>query len=143
MILVTGATGHLGRAVIRRLLKNTPANKIAAFVRDESKAFDLKEAGFDIRVGSYDDVVSLDAAMRGIEKVLLIASNDEDNRAPRATGNNIARDGGFGLIGIVERAKLLGGVASIESTENSGTTVFVIIPITLNQRNSAKIDIGE
>ena len=34
----------------------------------------------DIRIGNYDDIASLDSAMQGIEKVLLIASNDEDNR---------------------------------------------------------------
>lgn len=49
-------------------------------MRDAAKASDSKEKGVDIRGGSYDDTDSLDAAMPGIEKVLLIASNDEDNR---------------------------------------------------------------
>jgi NAD(P)H dehydrogenase (quinone) len=80
MILITGATGHLGSATIDFLLKKTSANQIAALVRDESKASDLKEKGVDIRIGNYDDIASLDSAMQGIEKVLLIASNDEDNR---------------------------------------------------------------
>ena len=80
MILVTGATGHLGTAVIENLLKKTSANKIAALVRDESKASDLWDKGVTIRIGSYDDIVSLDAAMSGIEKVLLIAGTDEENR---------------------------------------------------------------
>ena len=80
MILVTGATGQLGTAVVKNLLKKTSANQIAAFVRNESKASALKEKGVDIRVGSYDDTASLDKAMHGIEKVLLIAGTDEDNR---------------------------------------------------------------
>ncbi len=80
MILVTGATGQLGTAVVKNLLEKTSANRIAAFVRDESKASALKEKGVDIRVGSYDDTASLDKAMHGIEKVLLIAGTDEDNR---------------------------------------------------------------
>lgn len=80
MILVTGATGQLGTAVIKNLLKKTSASQIAALVRDESKASALKEKGVDIRVGSYDDPASLDKAMQGIEKVLLIAGTDEDNR---------------------------------------------------------------
>jgi NAD(P)H dehydrogenase (quinone) len=80
MILVTGATGQLGTAVITNLLKKTSANEIAALVRDETKASALRELGVDIRVGSYDDTVSLDKAMQGIEKVLLIAGTDEDNR---------------------------------------------------------------
>jgi NAD(P)H dehydrogenase (quinone) len=80
MILVTGATGQLGTAVVQNLLKKTSANQIAALVRDESKASALKEKGVDIRVGSYDDIASLDKAMQGIERVLLIAGTDEDNR---------------------------------------------------------------
>jgi NAD(P)H dehydrogenase (quinone) len=78
MILVTGATGQLGTAVIDHLLKKTSANQIAALVRDENKASALKEQGVDIRVGNYDDPASLDKAMQGIEKVLLIAGTDED-----------------------------------------------------------------
>ena len=80
MILVTGATGQLGTAVIQNLLKKTSATQVAALVRDESKASALKEQGVDIRVGSYDDTASLDKAMQGIETVLLIAGTDEDNR---------------------------------------------------------------
>ena len=80
MILVTGATGQLGTAVVKNLLEKTSANQVAAFVRDESKASDLKEKGVDIRVGSYDDTASLDNAMQGIETVLLIAGTNEDKR---------------------------------------------------------------
>jgi FlaA1/EpsC-like NDP-sugar epimerase len=50
MILVTGATGKLGQAVIHQLLKNTSANNIAALVRVESKAADLKDLGVNIRM---------------------------------------------------------------------------------------------
>ena len=80
MILVTGATGHLGAAVIRNLLEKTSADQVAALVRDERKASDLKEKGVSIRVGDYSNVASLDQAMEGIEKVLLIAGTDEENR---------------------------------------------------------------
>ena len=37
MILVTGATGHLGTAVVNQLLKNTKVNNIVALARDENK----------------------------------------------------------------------------------------------------------
>jgi NAD(P)H dehydrogenase (quinone) len=80
MILLTGATGQLGRIVVRQLLKNTSADKMAALVRDESKAADFKDAGVNIRVGHYDDPASLERAMRGIERVLLIAGTDEERR---------------------------------------------------------------
>lgn len=49
-------------------------------MRDESKASAWKEKRVDIRVGNYDDTDSFDKAMQGIEKVLLIARTDEDNR---------------------------------------------------------------
>ena len=80
MILVTGATGQLGSATIDFLLKKLPASQLAALVRDENKAVALKEKGVTIRVGSYDDTASLDRAMQGVDKVLLIAGTDEDNR---------------------------------------------------------------
>jgi NAD(P)H dehydrogenase (quinone) len=80
MILVTGATGHLGVATIDFLLKKLPPSQLAALVRDERKATALRESGVDIRVGSYDDTASLDKAMQGIDKVLLIAGTDEDKR---------------------------------------------------------------
>lgn len=80
MILITGANGQLGKAVVQNLLGKTSANQIAALVRDESKASALKKKGVDIRVGNYDDTASLGKAMQGIERVLLIAGTDEDNR---------------------------------------------------------------
>jgi len=80
MFLVTGATGHLGGIVIENLMKKTAANEIAALVRDESKAADLKDKGVNIRIGDYSDMESLDQAMQGIEKVLLISGTDEANR---------------------------------------------------------------
>jgi NAD(P)H dehydrogenase (quinone) len=75
MILVTGATGHLGSAVVSHLLKNTAATNIVAFARDENKAKDLKGKGIEVRIGTYDDISSLNLAMKGIEKLLLISGN--------------------------------------------------------------------
>lgn len=49
------------------------------------------------------------------------------------TTKETKQKGGFGLIGIVERAKLLGGVAAIESIKDVGTTVSVILTVTPNQ----------
>ncbi len=80
MILVTGATGQLGGIVVENLLKTTPASNIAVLVRDENKAADLKAKGVEIRVGSYFDKAALDASLQGIEKVLLISSNDFNDR---------------------------------------------------------------
>jgi NAD(P)H dehydrogenase (quinone) len=76
MILVTGATGNLGKAVIQNLLKKVPAKQIAALARDENKGGDLKEKGVDIRLGDYNDMASLVKAMQGVDKLLFVSSND-------------------------------------------------------------------
>jgi NAD(P)H dehydrogenase (quinone) len=80
MILVNGATGQLGGAVIRQLLQRMPANQVIAFVRDETKAAPLLDQGVTLRIGTYDDIDSVDSAMQGVETVLLIAGTDEESR---------------------------------------------------------------
>ena len=79
MILITGASGKIGGAVIKQLLTKTPASNIAALVRDEAKAAHLTEKGVRIRIGDYDDTASLDNAMQGVEKVLLISGGGAQN----------------------------------------------------------------
>lgn len=80
MILITGATGNLGRATVDFLLKKVPANELAVLVRDENKVPDLKEKGVTIRIGDYHDKNSLIAALAGVDKVFLISSNDFNDR---------------------------------------------------------------
>ena len=107
MILVTGATGHLGRVVIEQLLKSRDPGQVAAFVRDAGKAADLQARGVDVRVGDYNDVASLDAAMRDVEKVLLISGTERDEeRGLRQHGNVVdaARRAGARFIAYTGRA---------------------------------------
>lgn len=80
MMLVTGATGQLGSAVVRRLLERTAPADVAVLVRDERKAAPLAERGVAIRVGDYDDTPSLDRAFEGVDRVLLVAGNDPERR---------------------------------------------------------------
>ncbi|MBO0931343.1 SDR family oxidoreductase [Fibrella aquatilis] len=79
MILITGATGHLGTSVIQTLLTKTPANEVVALVRNETKADRLEQQGVNIRVGDYNNTEALDRAMQGVDKVLLIAGGDAPN----------------------------------------------------------------
>jgi len=46
MILVTGATGQLGAAVVRQLLARTDASRIAVLVRDRGRAAGLERQGY-------------------------------------------------------------------------------------------------
>jgi NAD(P)H dehydrogenase (quinone) len=80
MILVTGSTGHLGKATIQFLLNKIPASQIAALARDKDKATERTEKSIDVRVGNYNDYESLKEATKGIDTVLLISSADMDDR---------------------------------------------------------------
>lgn len=81
MILITGATGHFGKATIDHLLKKgIPANTIAALVRDEAKATELKAKGIKIKTGDYNNYASLQSAFAGIDKLLLVSSSDLQDR---------------------------------------------------------------
>jgi NAD(P)H dehydrogenase (quinone) len=80
---VTGASGQLGRLVVQSLLKTWPASDIVAIVRDPAKAEDLAAEGVEIRVATYDDRASLDAAVAGLDRLLLISSNEVGRRIPQ------------------------------------------------------------
>jgi len=81
MILVTGATGHLGKAIIDSLLKKGIAGRnIAALVRNENKAADLKEKGVQVRIGDYTDYGGLKSALVGVDHLMLVSSSDMSDR---------------------------------------------------------------
>ncbi len=95
-ILVTGATGHFGKAVIDFLLKKgTPVTSFTALVRDEAKAENLNTLGIELRKGEYEDYASLVKAFTGVDKLLLVSSNDIDNRrAQQANAVKAATEAG-------------------------------------------------
>ncbi|WP_428660121.1 SDR family oxidoreductase [Runella sp.] len=80
MILVTGATGHLGKATIDFLLNTVSANQIAALVRDEAKAEELAAKGVELRRGDYNDIDSLEKAFAGVDTLLLVSSASLEDR---------------------------------------------------------------
>ena len=74
MILITGATGALGQQTIKHLLKLKDAKEITVLVRNESKAQTFIDQGINVKIGSYEDINSLEQAMQGIDQLLLIPS---------------------------------------------------------------------
>jgi len=104
MILITGATGQLGRAVVKQLAKRVAAERIGVFVHDERKAADLKEQGVKLFVGNYDDIASLDQAMRGVEKVLLISGTEQNRIQQHQNVVDAAQRAGVQLIAYTSRA---------------------------------------
>ncbi|XBS70238.1 SDR family oxidoreductase [Acerihabitans sp. KWT182] len=83
MIVITGATGQLGRLVIAELLKTRPAAELIAAVRTPSKAQDLAALGVNVRQADYNEPATLDKAFDGATKVLLISSSDVGRRVPQ------------------------------------------------------------
>ncbi len=79
-ILVTGATGQMGSTVIKTLLKKIASQQINVISRKEENLAELKSQGLNTFVGSYDDVVSLEKAMNGVDTVLLISGGDQGDR---------------------------------------------------------------
>lgn len=77
-ILVTGATGKFGSAVIETLLETVPAKDLAVSVRDPEKAESLRARGVEVRIGDFDQPDTLNKAFEGIDR-LLIVSTDGDN----------------------------------------------------------------
>ncbi|MEV0208513.1 SDR family oxidoreductase [Streptomyces sp. NPDC050788] len=73
MIIVTGATGKLGRRTVERLLDRIPADRVGVSVRDPRKAQDLADRGVRVRQGCFDDPDSLVHAFEGAEQLLLVS----------------------------------------------------------------------
>jgi NAD(P)H dehydrogenase (quinone) len=79
-ILVTGATGQLGKAAVNELLEIVAPNNISVLVRDLGKAGDLLAQGVNVIKGDYTDYASLLAAFEGVDKLYFVSSSDIMNR---------------------------------------------------------------
>lgn len=77
-MLVTGATGKLGSKVVETLLKTVPASQLVVSVRNPEKAEGLRARGVEVRHGDFDQPETLDAAFAGIDRLLIISA-DGDN----------------------------------------------------------------
>lgn len=75
MIIVTGATGKFGQAVVERLLNKLPATQIGVSVRKSEKAGSLSERGVRVRQGDFGNVASLHHAFEGASQVLIVSSD--------------------------------------------------------------------
>jgi NAD(P)H dehydrogenase (quinone) len=69
-IAITGATGQLGRFVLRYLQAARPIADVVALVRSPQKAVDLDVA---VREADYDRPETLDRALAGVDTLLLIS----------------------------------------------------------------------
>jgi NAD(P)H dehydrogenase (quinone) len=125
MIVVTGATGKLGRLVIEGLLQRVPAAEISAAVRDPGRAADFAARGVDVRRADYDEPDTLDAAIAGADRVLLISSSNP----PRAVAQHAA------VIDAVKRA----GVAQLAYTSLWHADTSTALPAVPNRETEVLI----
>ena len=81
-IVVTGATGHLGRLVVEALLeRGVPAGEIVAAGRSTDKIADLADRGVQVRRIDFTDPTTLAEAFSGADRVLLVSSSEVGRRA--------------------------------------------------------------
>ena len=103
-IVITGASGHLGRLVATAVLDAADPSDVVLVTRDPSRLTDLAERGADVRAGDFADPRSLEHAFSGATKVLIISTQEVGARVPghkaaidaaAATGASIAYTSGI------------------------------------------------
>jgi NAD(P)H dehydrogenase (quinone) len=96
-IVVTGATGHLGRHVVESLLaRGVPASDIVATGRHVEKIADL---GVTTKVAPFEDLAALKDAFTGADAVLLISGSEVGKRVEQhRNAIQAAKEAGVGRI---------------------------------------------
>ena len=83
---ITGASGKLGHLAVQALLeRGVPASHIVAIVRTPAKADDLARRGVQVREGDYTRPDTLGAALVGVDRLLLVSSNEPGQRVHHHT----------------------------------------------------------
>ncbi|MFF1574057.1 SDR family oxidoreductase [Leifsonia sp. NPDC058292] len=83
-IVVTGASGHLGRLVVESLLeRGVPAADIRALGRSEQKLAALADRGVQTATIDFDKPETLDAAFDGADALLLVSASEPGKRVPQ------------------------------------------------------------
>ena len=99
-LLVTAATGQLGRLVVESLLQTVPASRIVATARSAEAGAALTALGIEVRIADYDLPQTLQPAFAGIGRLLLISSSklDGGRAAQHRNAINAAKSAGVGQI---------------------------------------------
>ena len=85
-LLVTAASGNLGRLTVEALLaRGVPASDIRAGARDTAKIADLAAKGVQAVRLDYDDPATIAEAVAGVERMLLVSGSEIGKRVPQHT----------------------------------------------------------
>lgn len=100
MIAVTGVTGHLGRLVIEALVERGVApGEIAALARTPEKDPAMAGRGVEVRRADYTRPDTLAAAVKGVDRLLLVSSSEVGQRvAQHRNLIDAAREAGVGML---------------------------------------------
>ncbi|WDG18081.1 NmrA family NAD(P)-binding protein [Microbacterium sp. Clip185] len=80
-ILVTAASGHLGRLIVESLLeRGVAASDVVAGSRSLDKVAELADRGVRTAVVDYDAPETLDAAFAGVDRVVLVSGSEVGKR---------------------------------------------------------------
>ncbi|GAA3625094.1 SDR family oxidoreductase [Kineosporia mesophila] len=110
-IVVTAATGLLGRLVLTELLKKgVPAADIVAGGRSVEKLSDFAGQGVRVQVIDYDKPETLTAAFTGADRVLFISGSEAGRRIPQH--NNVVNAAKAAQVGLIAYT----GIAGADST---------------------------
>ncbi|GAA3076564.1 SDR family oxidoreductase [Streptosporangium carneum] len=86
MIVISGASGRLGRLTVRHLSERVDPSRIVALTRTPEKIADLAGLGVRVRQASFDDTESLARAIDGAERMLVISTGTLGRRVEQHAG---------------------------------------------------------
>ncbi|HET9959993.1 MAG TPA: SDR family oxidoreductase [Polyangiaceae bacterium] len=89
-LLVTGASGHLGRLALGELLGRSPSSHLVATTRHPNSLADLAAKGVEVRYADFDDPASLEIAFRGLSRALLVSTDALATPGQRITQHTTA-----------------------------------------------------
>lgn len=115
-IVITGATGHLGRQVVEQLLaRGTAPSDIVAGGRSPEALEALTALGVRTAPIDYDDPASLEVAFADAEKILLISGSEVGKRVPQHQA-------------VIEAAQKVDATLVYTSAPKASTSALVLAP---------------
>jgi len=120
MILVTGATGNIGSALVARLLES--GAQVRALVRSAPKA----PKGVEAAVGDFDKPATLEAAMKGVDKVFMLAAGAQEPAtiaaAERAGVKHLVMLSSLGVVEMIASGPMhIGGEKALQASKLAWT----------------------